>query len=194
MSDIAIKVENISKRYRIGLKEEPHDTFIGAVTSWVKYPLSNFRRLQKLSKFSEDGDSEDIIWALKEVSFEVKQGEVLGIIGRNGAGKTTLLKILCRITEPTSGHASINGRVASLLEVGTGFHPELTGRENVYLNGTILGTKKAKGMRDIITHHYFDIDAETIYIVCSEHIPKMRKVIKKILDDVENKGLPILTK
>lgn len=142
MSDIAIKAENISKRYRIGLKEELHDTFIGALTSWVRYPLSSLRRLQKLSKFSDNGESEDIIWALKDVSFEVKHGEVLGIIGKNGAGKSTLLKILCRITKPTSGRASINGRVASLLEVGTGFHGQLTGRENVFLNGAILGMKK----------------------------------------------------
>jgi lipopolysaccharide transport system ATP-binding protein len=144
VSDIAIKVENLSKRYRIGLKEELHDTFGGALTSWVKYPLANFKRLQKLSRFSENGDSDDIIWAIKDVSFEVKRGEVLGIIGKNGAGKSTLLKILCRITEPTSGEASIHGRVASLLEVGTGFHPELTGRENIYLNGTILGMTKVE--------------------------------------------------
>lgn len=144
MSNIAIKVENISKRYRIGLKEELHDTFFGALASWVKYPLSNFRLVKKLSKFSEDENSEDIIWAVRDVSFKVKQGEVLGIIGRNGAGKTTLLKILCRVTEPTSGRVEINGRVASLLEVGTGFHPELTGRENVFLNGAILGMTKTE--------------------------------------------------
>nr|MBC8179600.1 ABC transporter ATP-binding protein [candidate division KSB1 bacterium] len=144
MSNIAIKVENLSKRYRIGLKEELNDTFFATLSSWVKFPLSNFRRLQKLSNFNESNDSEDIIWALKDISFELNQGEVLGIIGKNGAGKSTLLKILCRITEPSSGKASINGRVASLLEVGTGFHPELTGRENVFLNGAILGMTKTE--------------------------------------------------
>ena len=142
MRNITIKVENISKRYRIGLKEKLHDTFFGALTSWVRYPLSNFRRVQKLSKFNENGESEDIIWALRDVSLEAKQGEVLGIIGRNGAGKSTLLKIICRITEPTFGKIELYGRVASLLEVGTGFHPELTGRENVFLNGAILGMNK----------------------------------------------------
>ena len=144
MSDIAIKVENISKRYRIGMKEEMQDTLFGALSSWVKYPISNFKRLQKLSKFDNSQEQDDIIWAVQDVSFDVRRGEVLGIIGKNGAGKSTLLKILCRITEPSSGRAIMNGRIASLLEVGTGFHSELTGRENVFLNGTILGMKKSE--------------------------------------------------
>jgi len=142
VNNIAIKVENLSKRYRIGLKEELHDTFIGNIIAIIKSPLSNYSRLKRLSKFNDIESQEDILWALKDVSFEVKHGQVLGVIGPNGAGKSTLLKIMARITEPTSGEVLINGRIASLLEVGTGFHAELTGRENVYLNGTLLGMKK----------------------------------------------------
>ena len=144
MSNLALDVHNLSKRFRIGYLETQKDTLMGTLTSWVKSPLENYRTLKKLSSFGTNEDSEDIIWALKDVSFQVKTGEVLGVIGHNGAGKSTLLKLLSRITEPTSGYADINGRVSSLLEVGTGFHKELTGRENVYLNGTILGMTKGE--------------------------------------------------
>jgi lipopolysaccharide transport system ATP-binding protein len=143
MSDIAIRVNNLSKRYRIGLKEEVHDTFAETLVSYLCSPLQNLKKLRRLSQFKGNGnDSDDVIWALKDIAFEVKQGEVIGIIGRNGAGKTTLLKILSKITFPTTGRVELRGRVASLLEVGTGFHAELSGRDNVYLNGTILGMTK----------------------------------------------------
>ncbi len=141
MTETAIKVENISKAYRIGLKEQRHDTLGATIGAWVKSPFKNFKQLKSLSNFNNQQD-EDIFWASKDINFEVKKGEVLGIIGKNGAGKSTLLKILSRITEPTTGRIEIYGRVASLLEVGTGFNPELSGRENVYLNGTILGMTK----------------------------------------------------
>ncbi|MEZ5045874.1 MAG: polysaccharide ABC transporter ATP-binding protein [Chitinophagaceae bacterium] len=141
MENIAIKVEHISKYYRIGLKETKYDTMGDAIVGWLKKPIRNFKRLKSLSSILDEND-DDVFKAVNDVSFQVYKGEVLGIIGKNGAGKSTLLKLLSRITEPTKGKIEIYGRVASLLEVGTGFNPELTGRENIYLNGTILGMTK----------------------------------------------------
>ncbi len=143
MENIAIKVENLSKFYRLGAKEEVKDSMVATIVNAIRSPLNNYRKYRSLYDFSDiDSNSANILHALQDVSFEVRVGERIGIIGGNGAGKSTLLKILSRITPPSSGSASIKGRVSSLLEVGTGFHPELTGRENVYLNGTILGMRK----------------------------------------------------
>jgi len=151
MDNTIIDVKKMSKRYRIGLKDEMHDSFLGTTIDFIKSPLKNFKKYRSLYKFDDhkidnnyqsNDISDDIIWALKDISFKVKRGEVLGIIGSNGAGKTTLLKILSKITSPSQGRADIRGKISSLLEVGTGFHPELTGRENIYLNGTILGMRK----------------------------------------------------
>ena len=146
-----IKVEGLHKHYRIGLKEEMHDSFLGSALNFFKSPLLNYRKYRSLYRFDDikldqgtilNNGSDNVIWALKDVSFKVKKGEVLGIIGNNGAGKTTLLKVLSKITTPSFGRAEICGKISSLLEVGTGFHQELTGRENIFLNGTILGMRK----------------------------------------------------
>jgi len=144
MADVAIKVENLSKLYRLGQGVAYHtlrETLMDAAT-WPMRAVSRLRGRASSAREVEAGDG--TLWALQDVSFDVKPGEVVGIIGRNGAGKSTLLKILSRITEPTRGHAEIYGRVGALLEVGTGFHPELTGRENIFLNGAILGMRRAE--------------------------------------------------
>src|SRR3954469_11478249 len=126
-----VKVQGLSKQYRLGTRKESYATLRDTIVGAAKAPLSRWRR--------NGGSNQNTLWALKDVSFEVAPGEALGVIGRNGAGKSTLLKILSRITDPTTGQVDLYGRVGSLLEVGTGFHPELTGRENIFLNGAILG-------------------------------------------------------
>ncbi len=132
-----VRVKNLSKQYHIGSRDAAYDTLRESIVEAVRTPLRRLRR-------RNGKPTSETIWALKGATFDVESGEVVGIIGRNGAGKSTLLKLLSRITEPTTGRAELYGRVASLLEVGTGFHPELTGRENIYLNGAILGMKKTE--------------------------------------------------
>src|SRR4051794_4170562 len=139
MSTPIITAEGLGKAYQLGLKVDKHQTFRDALMGAFSSPLKRLK-----ARIGEPTDGENTFWAIKDISFDVNQGEVIGLIGRNGAGKSTLLKVLSRITEPTEGKATLRGRVASLLEVGTGFHPELTGRENIYLNGAILGMKKTE--------------------------------------------------
>ena len=142
MSDVAIRVENLGKLYRLG------EIGTGTLSSDLSRTWARLRgKEDPFAKIGETNDrttkgSSDFVWSLKDVNFEVNQGEVLGIIGRNGAGKSTLLKVLSKVTAPTTGRVKVRGRIASLLEVGTGFHPELTGRENIFLNGAILGMTK----------------------------------------------------
>ena len=139
MADVAIKVEGLGKRYRIGAAERYstfRDTIVNAARTLIRAITPFSSRPRPAGK--------PTIWALKDVSFDVNRGEAIGVIGRNGAGKSTLLKVLSRITEPTEGTVELTGRVGSLLEVGTGFHPELSGRENIFLNGAILGMSRAE--------------------------------------------------
>jgi lipopolysaccharide transport system ATP-binding protein len=139
-TEIVVSVTNLTKKYRIGLKEERYDKLSEKLTYLLMSPFRKLKEIRSLSNLEKNESSIHV--ALKNINLKVNKGEIVGIIGRNGAGKSTILKILSRVTSPTSGDYTIIGRVASLLEVGTGFHPELTGRENVYLNGTILGMKK----------------------------------------------------
>jgi lipopolysaccharide transport system ATP-binding protein len=151
---VAIRIDQLSKLYHIGARRREYQTLRDTIADVA---MSPFRRLKRLSRWGDSAAHSagaappDTIWALKDVTFDVQPGEVVGIIGKNGAGKSTLLKILSRITEPTSGRATIHGRVSSLLEVGTGFHPELTGRENVFLNGAILGMTRREIQRKFDT-------------------------------------------
>jgi lipopolysaccharide transport system ATP-binding protein len=140
MGDLVIRVDNLGKQYRIGALQEGYKTLRETLVSTATAPVHWARRVIR----HQPAPAKQTIWALKDVNFEVHQGEVLGIIGRNGAGKSTLLKVLSRITEPTEGRVRLAGRIGSLLEVGTGFHPELTGRENIFLNGAILGMRNAE--------------------------------------------------
>ena len=141
MTNIAIQAEGLSKRYKIG-EQERYVALRDVLTNSLKAPLRWFS--SRRNGATNGNGHDNFIWSLKDVSFQIRDGEAVGIVGRNGAGKTTLLKLLARVTRPTAGRASVHGRIGSLLEVGTGFHPELTGRENIFLNGAILGMRKSE--------------------------------------------------
>lgn len=148
MSNIAIQVENLSKAYQLG--EIGTGTISRDIERWwakMRGKEDPFLRIGETNDRTAKSSENDVVWSLKDINFEIEQGQAVGIIGRNGAGKSTLLKILSRVTSPTTGSIKLKGRVASLLEVGTGFHPELTGRENIFLNGAILGMRKAEIIR-----------------------------------------------
>jgi lipopolysaccharide transport system ATP-binding protein len=149
MSNIAIRCEGLSKRYRVGASYERYKALRDVITDAATAPFRRLRGATRNGSGNGNHSQQSVIdnghiWALDDVSFEIKAGDVVGIVGRNGVGKTTLLKVLSRITKPTRGYAQVKGRVGSLLEVGTGFHPELTGRENIFLNGAILGMRKSE--------------------------------------------------
>jgi len=147
MNDLAIRVEDLGKYYKIGASPERYQTLRDSLADSITAPVRRIRRrlsTRKDPSLDNGRGNQDSIWALRHLNFDIHKGQVIGVIGRNGAGKSTLLKILSRVTEPTEGVAEIHGRVGSLLEVGTGFHPELTGRENIYLNGAILGMNRTE--------------------------------------------------
>src|SRR5919107_985495 len=142
MSSPIISVEGLGKAYFLGKQTQKHDTLRDSIAEWGRGFARHLR-----TRTGDASKSDEAFWALKDATFHVNQGEVVGLVGRNGAGKSTLLKLLARITEPSKGKATLRGRVASLLEVGTGFHPELTGRENIFLNGAILGMRRTEIQR-----------------------------------------------